>query len=379
MESILIQNVTLYDPDLRGVTDLFFCGGKVAAVGAGLSPNLPGVRIIDGRGLIALPGLVDQHVHFTGGGGEGGFRSRVPELRLTDFTTAGVTTAVGLLGTDSATRSVRNLLAKTKALNEEGITAYCLTGAYDVPSPTLTGSLKDDVAFLSECIGVKVALSDHRGGQPTVESLIHMAAQVRLGALTAGKAGVVHIHLGTGKRGLDLVYEALEKSDLPIFPFRPTHLDHAPELAIEFGRRGGMVDFTAGETPERMERCVNAILKTMKKVPARQITLSSDAGGSIPKWSEDRRTIVGMGVGTMSALLPTVRVLTQEKGVPLETALGLVTRNVADGLLLPDKGRLTEGADADALLVDENLSIRTVIARGRVMVEEGKVVVDNYL
>lgn len=111
----------------------------------------------------------------------------MPELSLTDFTTAGVTTAVGLLGTDSATRSPKALLAKTKALNEEGLTAYCLTGAYDVPSPTVTGSLKDDVTYLSEVLGVKVALSDHRGGHPTLEQFIHMACQVRLGALTAGK------------------------------------------------------------------------------------------------------------------------------------------------------------------------------------------------
>ena len=95
------------------------------------------MAVLDGSGLTAFPGLVDQHVHFTGGGGECGFRSRVPELSLTDFTTAGVTTAVGLLGTDSATRSPKALLAKTKALNEEGLTAYCLTGAYDIPSLSL--------------------------------------------------------------------------------------------------------------------------------------------------------------------------------------------------------------------------------------------------
>ena len=129
MHPILLKSVNLFDPEPKGVCDLFLCGGIVAAVGKNLSPALPDVEVVDGSGLTALPGLVDQHVHFTGGGGECGFRSRVPELSLTDFTTAGVTTAVGLLGTDSATRSPKSLLAKTKALNEEGITAYCLTGA----------------------------------------------------------------------------------------------------------------------------------------------------------------------------------------------------------------------------------------------------------
>ena len=123
MKTVLLKSVQLYDPDPKGICDLFLCGGRVAAVGQGLVPNLPGVAVLDGSGLTAFPGLVDQHVHFTGGGGECGFRSRVPELSLTDFTTAGVTTAVGLLGTDSATRSPKALLAKTKALNEEGLTA----------------------------------------------------------------------------------------------------------------------------------------------------------------------------------------------------------------------------------------------------------------
>ena len=92
-----------------------------------------GCRVLDAAGRRVIPGLIDQHVHITGGGGESGFTSRVPELRFSDSVKAGVTTLVGLLGTDSRTRNVQNLLAKTKALNEEGITAYCLTGAYEIP------------------------------------------------------------------------------------------------------------------------------------------------------------------------------------------------------------------------------------------------------
>ena len=79
IKTVLLKSVQLYDPDPKGICDLFLCGGRVAAVGRGLAPNLPGVAVLDGSGLTAFPGLVDQHVHFTGGGGECGFRSRVPE------------------------------------------------------------------------------------------------------------------------------------------------------------------------------------------------------------------------------------------------------------------------------------------------------------
>ena len=376
IKTVLLKSVQLYDPDPKGICDLFLCGGRVAAVGQGLVPNLPGVAVLDGSGLTAFPGLVDQHVHFTGGGGECGFRSRVPELSLTDFTTAGVTTAVGLLGTDSATRSPKALLAKTKALNEEGLTAYCLTGAYDIPSPTVTGSLKDDVTYLSEVLGVKVALSDHRGGHPTLEQFIHMACQVRLRALTAGKPGVVHIHMGSGKRGLGLVYDLLEATDLPIWHFRPTHMSRWQSEAAAFARKGGMVDFTANADPEK---CALPVLRTMEEAPLERITISSDAGGSMPRWSEDHCTMLGMGVGKMDNLLPTIRCLVREHRVPPERAIRLLTQNVADGLCLSRKGRLTVGADADVLLVDRDWNIHTVLAGGEIMVSDGQVVKQPYI
>ena len=289
---------------------------------------------------------------------------------------AGVTTAVGLLGTDSATRSPKALLAKTKALNEEGLTAYCLTGAYDIPSPTVTGSLKDDVTYLSEVLGVKVALSDHRGGHPTLEQFIHMACQVRLAALTAGKPGVVHIHMGSGKRGLGLVYDLLEATDLPIWHFRPTHMSRWQSEAAAFARKGGMVDFTANADPEK---CALPVLRTMEEAPLERITISSDAGGSMPRWSEDHCTMLGMGVGKMDNLLPTIRCLVREHRVPPERAIRLLTQNVADGLCLSRKGRLTVGADADVLLVDRDWNIHTVLAGGEIMVSDGQVVKQPYI
>ena len=125
----LIKNVTLYDPMLRGTCNLLISGEQIVAVGKDLQPAIPGIKEIDGTGKTAVPGFIDQHVHVTGGGGEGGFQSRIPELPLSSIIKAGVTTVVGLLGTDSFTRSVENLLAKTKSLKQEGISAYCLTGA----------------------------------------------------------------------------------------------------------------------------------------------------------------------------------------------------------------------------------------------------------
>ena len=50
-------------------------------------------------------GFVDMHAHITGGGSEAGPASRCPESRISEFLAAGITAVVGVVGTDSITRS----------------------------------------------------------------------------------------------------------------------------------------------------------------------------------------------------------------------------------------------------------------------------------
>lgn len=176
---LCVKNADVYSPGHLGKRDILICNDRIIAIEPQMKALPQGCRVLDAAGRRVIPGLIDQHVHITGGGGESGFTSRVPELRFSDSVKAGVTTLVGLLGTDSRTRNVQNLLAKTKALNEEGITAYCLTGAYEIPSPTLTGSVGDDIMFLQEVIGVKVAISDHRSSNLTKEEMIKLASEAR--------------------------------------------------------------------------------------------------------------------------------------------------------------------------------------------------------
>ncbi len=55
---------------------------------------------------------------------------------------------MGVLGTDGITRSPKDLYAKTAALNEEGITAFMHTGSYEVPTRTITNSIRSDISFI---------------------------------------------------------------------------------------------------------------------------------------------------------------------------------------------------------------------------------------
>ena len=67
---------------------------------------------------------------------------------LTDFTVEGTTTVVGLLGADGLTRDLMGLLAKSRSLELEGMSAYILLGAYDLPLPSFTGDLSKDIVLV---------------------------------------------------------------------------------------------------------------------------------------------------------------------------------------------------------------------------------------
>lgn len=166
---ILIKNAHLYGPEDMGIRDVLIGGGKILRI----AENLPeeeayGITVIDGTGKVLMPGLIDAHVHILGGGGEGGYHTRTPELMLTDALEGGVTTIVGCLGTDGTTRTMTNLIAKARGLEEEGITTYIYTGSYQVPVRTLMGSVMDDLILIDKVVGTgEIAVSDHRSSQPT--------------------------------------------------------------------------------------------------------------------------------------------------------------------------------------------------------------------
>ncbi len=206
----LLQGAHLYAPEDRGICDVLVANGKIIAVASNIPSDIvPDCTVVDLSGQILCPGFIDQHVHLIGGGGEAGPTTRTPEVALSRLTEAGVTSVVGLLGT-TISRHPESLLAKTRALNEEGISAWMLTGAYHVPSRTITGSVEKDVAIIDRVIGVKCAISDHRSAAPDVYHLANMAAESRVGGLLGGKTCVTVFHMGDSKKALQPVYDLLE-------------------------------------------------------------------------------------------------------------------------------------------------------------------------
>lgn len=380
----LIKNVKIIGNEKINSGDILLGGGKFLAVAEDIvAPSIPGVQIFDGDGLTALPGFIDSHVHITGGGGEGGFNSRTPEIQLSDLTTAGVTTVVGCLGTDGVTRSLENLFAKAKSLEIEGINTYIYTGNYRIPVATLTDSVQKDLILIDKVIGIgEVAISDHRSSQPVFAEFVRLVADVRVGAMLAGKKGVVNIHLGDGERMLELIEKVLAETEIPMRHFLPTHLNRNQKLfekAVEYAKKGGYIDFTTCTTAQFLLEgevsAAEALVRSLEAgVDISQITFTSDAQGSLPIFDQ-KGNLCGITVGKPSSLYQAVRDAVK-LGIPLATAIRTITANPAAILGLEDLGKIETDCSADIVLVDsENLEIKHVFAKGVPMVENGQAVV----
>lgn len=380
MNALLIKNGNVYAPKPLGKKDVLIIGEKIAAINSEISEDdvfkvFRQVKIIDASDHYVIPGFIDQHVHIHGAGGEGGPQYRTPPIQLSTLIKSGITSVVGLLGTDGITRSLRELLMKARSLEAEGISAWIYTGSYQVPSPTITGSVLTDIMLIDKVIGVKISLSDHRSSHPTVEEIRRIASDARVAGILSGKAGVVHIHMGSEKPGLRPILEAIEDTDIPIEQFAPTHINRCRELfeeAIEFGKMGGYVDITAGVRSLKPSEAIKEMLS--RGVPLDRITMSSDGNGSMPKFNE-RKELVKVSIAPVDSILKEFRDLVIREKVKMEDAIRIVSTNVARHLKLRSKGELSEGKDADILIVTkDSLGLRYVIARGEVMMEDGKVV-----
>ncbi|CAA7601402.1 beta-aspartyl-peptidase [Acididesulfobacillus acetoxydans] len=377
----LIKNAKIYSPEPVEDTDVLIVGERIAALGRGLTlPDYAEGSVVDVRGAVLAPGFIDAHVHICGGGGEAGPASRTPEIQLSHLTLAGTTTVVGCLGTDSVSRSMTELLVKARALEDEGLTTYIYSGGYQVPPKTLFPTLRQDLTLVDKVIGAgEIAISDHRSAQPQIAELEHLCAEARVGGMLGGKAGIVHLHLGEGKHGLEPVRTILNRTEIPITQFMPTHINRTYSLleeGIEFLKAGGHIDLTAGCDDFPKDLQVPAVLKMLhaRRVLNDRVTVTSDGNGSMPQYNEAGQ-LVGMGVGKVSVLWRDVREAVVSCGLPLEAGLRTITANVARVLNLERTGMIRKGYAANLVVLDEDYQVRHVWAKGKLMVRAKEVLV----
>ena len=375
----LIRNAQVFAPESLGRREVLVAGTKIAAVAERIDLQGEELSVIDADGAWLMPGIVDALTHPCGGGGEGGFANRTGEISLSAFVRAGVTSPIGALGTDSIARSLDVLYGSVMSLRARGLDAWMYTGSYRVPANTITGDITRDIVMIAPVIGIgEVAVSDHRSSQPAGAELRRIAAEARLGGVLTGCRGAVLVHVGEGSSRLAPLRAALDSSDLPVTSFYPTHCNRNRPLldeAIAFARAGAFIDFTASTLPEFIAAgevpALDALgIALADGVPAGQVTLSSDAGGSLPYYEDGE--LKGLQAATPDCLLALIFETARTNRDLLPQVIAAMTSNPASALGLAEAGRIAPQANASLLLIDPRSSVLSdVMCRGRWLMRAG--------
>lgn len=371
----LFKNAETYSPLYIGKKDILAGGKSILAIADHIEPPQGvEVKIVDCTGLNLVPGLIDSHVHITGGGGEGGPASRMPELEISMMIDGGVTTVIGCLGTDGITRSVESVLMKVKSIKAKGMSAWMYTGAYQVPPPTITGDIMRDITLIEEVIGVgEIAISDHRSSVPTIAELTKLTGHARVAGMIGGKAGIINMHMGDARDPFRPLHDIVANSEMGYKQFIPTHCnrnDYIFEDAKEYGKKG-FVDITTSSYPyykdEEIKPSTALRLLLESGVPIKHITFTSDACGSLPGFDPETGKLIKIEMGLPDSVLREIKESVTQEGIALEVALQVATSNPADILKLTGKGHIAEGFDADILVMDADFNIVYLMANGKMV------------
>ncbi|MGL5317268.1 MAG: amidohydrolase family protein [Bacteroidales bacterium] len=371
----IIKNARLYTAENNELSEILISGNKIVEIASQIDCGNLQVEVIDAKGALVTPGLIDMHVHIIGGGGQTGFSSLAPEVRVTKLVECGTTTVVGLLGTDGFVKQLPQLYAKTMSLRMNGLSAYMLTGFYGLPTPTLTNSVAEDMIYVDPVIGCKIAICDDRSSHPTEQELLRIINQVRLGGFTSAKGGVMHIHLGALEDGMTLLLDIARKYPTLVRYISPTHTIRTEALfhqAIDFAKMRGMIDISTGGT--KFTEPYKAVLMALDHgVTIDQMTFSSDGNAGVrrfdPQTGVDTYTLAPLHLN----LEQTVKLIT-EGGLKPKDAFKLITENPAKVMNLKGKGLIAPGYDADFCFFNADFKLDTVIANGVTFMHEGNIV-----
>ncbi|MBC8077049.1 MAG: alpha-D-ribose 1-methylphosphonate 5-triphosphate diphosphatase [Chloroflexales bacterium] len=353
-------------------------GEHIAAITEGPARPAAGETVVEGSGLVAIPGIIDLHGDMIEHEIEPRPGARFPlDLAVHELDKrlagCGVTTAYAAISfwgenDDDALRSATRggeLAAAINALRPTLLVDMFVHARYEVPTPSVAPGL----AALLEARHIHLlSLMDHTPGQGQYRDLEHFVAFIA--KLRNADPDVIAAEArermrksrqpDTWETASALVASAVEQGLLIA-----SHDDDAPTKV------GLMADFhvTISEFPVTLDAALEAQRRGMHVVmgapnvlrgvshSGNLSALDAIAAGAVDALASDYAP---------SALLQAAFVVANKGLLPLHDAIKLVGQNPAAALHLHDRGRLDVGMAADIALVEPGACprVRGTIRRG---------------
>ena len=383
---ILIKGGHVIDPGrLNGPADVLIENGKIVAVGQKLDPPAgkadPSTTIIDARGKLVLPGLVDLHVHLR----EPGFEYKDTIQTGTAAAVAGGFTSVCCMPNTSPVNDNQSI---TEFILEQ---ARLAGNAHVFPVGAITkGSEGKELAEIGELRHAGcVAISDD--GQPVMNSLIMRRAMEYALAfdlpvidhcedLHLSEGGCMNEGLVSTQLGLPGIPSAAEDvmvarnlalAELTTARLHLAHLSTAGSVRMVRAAKSRGIRVTAEVCPHHFSLTeetvrgfnthakMNPPLRTWQDVQAikeglRDGTIDVIATDHAPHAVQDKQqqfAAAPNGIVGLETALPLTLALVEEGFLSLEAAVAKLTTEPARAFGL-SKGSLAPGADADIVVVD---------------------------
>lgn len=367
---ILIQNGDIATLNGLKKADVMIRGERIVAIESGLTAP-PGATLIDARGCLILPGLIDAHVHLREPGGE----------HKEDFTSGtraalagGVTTVLGMPNTQPPLTDATML---AQALTLAAQKAVCDHGLF-------LGATHDNIATafkVKEAVGLKLYMGSTTGtlmvgdfaGQyahfkayPT-ERVLALHAEDEAAVQFFAKLGQrrpalcaelavdraiamardlkrrIHIcHLSTA-REIELVKDAKNRGVHVTCEVAPHHLLLSVDSEQMLGSLGRM------NPPLRLDSDNAALWANLKSIDM----IATDHA---PHTLEEKHSdLPPSGVPGLETLLPLMLTAVHQNHLTYADLVRLTSAGPAKVFGLVDKGQVEEGAHADLVIVDPHV------------------------
>ena len=385
---LLIKNGYVIDPESgrEGRADILADGGVIVKIAEKIPVPAEECRVIDAKGLIAAPGLVDVHVHFR----EPGFTHK--EDIVTGAAAAakgGFTTVVLMANTKPAVDNPETLEYIRKRMFETGIHVYTcanvtmgMQGKELVPMEELAkkgavGFTDDGVPLLDadlvrramkQAMELDMPISFHeedpqfignnginRGkaseyfgieGSPREAEISLVERDLQLALETGACINIQHI---STKEAVELVRQAKQKGNNIHTEAAPHHFTLTEEAAIKYGTLAKM------NPPLREEADRLAVIRGLQDG-----TIDMIATDHAPHTAEEKAKSVTEApsgiIGLETALALGVTELV-DKGLLTWKQLLRAMSTAPAGMYHLDAGYLAEGGPADIVLIDPSAEV----------------------